>query len=102
MSLALISVIANALLGALLPVIGKKLANRNKEVQKVTSIVNDLAVGFKVVENAISDAKVNSTAGKAVTGKIKRYGPIAIAAVDTARSLASQIATVVEAEAPKK
>lgn len=86
---------ALALLGTVsvfvIPWLGRKLSARAEQVQAAEDTAAQIAEGLKYVESAVAANKPANGPGSAVTRTIQQYGPSAVAAVDTARSLAHQI-----------
>jgi len=78
-----------------IPWLAKKLSHRAEQVQAAEDTAARIAEGLKYVESAVAMNKSGGdapAAGSVITQAIRQYGPSAVAAVDTARALAHQIA----------
>jgi hypothetical protein len=74
------------------PWLARLLSDKAQQVREVEDTAGSIAEGLKYVEAAVAANKPDDGAGAAITRTIQQYGPCAIAAVDTARDLAHQIA----------
>ena len=85
-----------AVLGSLsvivVPWLARRLSDRTEQVRAAEDTAGRIAEGLKYVEAAVAANKPADGPGSAITRTIQQYGPCAIAAVDTARGLAHQIA----------
>jgi biopolymer transport protein ExbB/TolQ len=74
------------------PWLARRLGDRTQQFRDAEEAAGKIAEGLKYIESAVAANKPDSGPGAAITQTIQQYGPSAIAAVDTARNLAHQIA----------